>query len=211
MKFTRVIRPCVLALAVLPAVSGADVYRWVDEQGVVHYGDRIPPEAARRDRDILNERGIALERLPGEKTPAQRAADARQREAEAERRAERERRANRDRVLLSTYLTVAEIEMLRDRRLELLDAQTRLTQQHLDNLKDRREGLRAEAGRFDHPPGAAPDRPPLPVDLQAELVDVDSSVARYETLLRQRQTERARLTEQFAGDIGRFRELKGLD
>ena len=25
-------------------------YRWVDEQGVVHYGDRIPPQAAERER-----------------------------------------------------------------------------------------------------------------------------------------------------------------
>ncbi|HYC08791.1 MAG TPA: DUF4124 domain-containing protein, partial [Steroidobacteraceae bacterium] len=29
-------------------------YRWVDEQGVVHYGDHIPPEYATQDRAILN-------------------------------------------------------------------------------------------------------------------------------------------------------------
>ncbi|MBA3562672.1 MAG: DUF4124 domain-containing protein [Gammaproteobacteria bacterium] len=209
MNISRVLMPCLFLLAAAPA--GADVYRWVDERGVVHYGDRIPPEAARRDRDILSKRGIALERLPAERTPEQRAAEARQRETEAERRAEREQHANRDRVLLSTYLSVAEIEMLRDRRLELLDAQARLTRQHLDNLHARQESLQGEAGRFDYPQGSAPDKPPLPVDLEAEMVDVTNSVKRYESLLSQRTAERAKLTEKFASDIGRFRELKGLD
>lgn len=205
----RAMLPCLYLLAAVPA--GAEVYRWVDENGVVHYGDRVPPDAARRDRAVLNDRGITVEKLPGEKTPAERAAEARRQAEEAERLADRERRANRDRVLLSTYLSVGEIEMLRDRRLELLDAQMRLTRQHLNNLRERQASLNVEAGRFDYPAGSAPDRPPLPVNLEAEMVDVANSVRRYETLLRGREAERASLTEKFANDIGRFRELKGLD
>lgn len=197
-------------LGALPAAAGADVYRWVDENGVVHYGDRIPPEASRLDRDVLSERGIALESLPGERTPEQRADEARQREIEAQRRAERERLLNRDRVLLSTYLTVQEIEMLRDRRLELLDAQTRLTEQHLDNLRKRHAALESEAARFDRPQGTEPDKPPLPPELEAELRDVENSVQRYTASLERRKAERGELSRQFAADIGRFRELKGL-
>lgn len=200
---------CLFLLAAVPA--GAEVYRWVDENGVVHYGDRVPPNAASRDRDVLNERGIRLQSLPGEKTPEERAVEAERQAAEAERRADRQRRADRDRVLLTTYLSVAEIEMLRDRRLELIDAQMRLTRQHLDNLRMRQESLHEEAARFDYPPGSGPDKPPIPVNLEAEMVDVDNSVRRYEILLRGRETERANLTAQFADDIGRFRELKGLD
>jgi len=33
------------------AAAGADksvVYRWTDEQGVVHYGDRIPPNTPKK-------------------------------------------------------------------------------------------------------------------------------------------------------------------
>ncbi|HUO82726.1 MAG TPA: DUF4124 domain-containing protein [Gammaproteobacteria bacterium] len=198
------------ALGALPAAAGADVYRWVDENGVVHYGDRIPPEASRHDREVLSERGIALESLPGERTPEQRAAEARQRGIEAERRAVRERRLNRDRVLLSTYLSVQEIEMLRDRRLELLDAQTRLTEQHLENLHKRFKSLESEAERYDYPPGTASDKPPLPADLEDEMLDVNKSVQRYETSLERRKAERGELSRQFADDIGRFRELKGL-
>lgn len=201
-----------LLLAVLvtaPALAGGEVYRWVDANGIVHFGDRVPPEAASRDREVLSERGIALQSLPGERTPEQRAAEARQGELDAERGAERERRLARDRVLLSTYLSVQEIEMLRDRRLELLDAQAKLTKQHLGTLRERYRTLETEAARFDHPPGAAPDRPPLPPNLEAEMLDVGNSVARYESSLERRQAERVALSQQFADDIGRFRELKG--
>ena len=37
-----------LALAALPAARAAKVYRWVDREGVVHYGDREPDRAAVR-------------------------------------------------------------------------------------------------------------------------------------------------------------------
>ncbi|CAN5344530.1 hypothetical protein BH24PSE2_BH24PSE2_11340 [soil metagenome] len=206
MKLCAAILPCILGFASAPA--SAEVYRWVDENGVAHYGDRVPPDAARGDREILNDRGVPLEQLPAEKTPEQRAAELERRAAEAERRAERERRRHRDRVLLSTYLSVREIELLRDRRLEMLDAQMRLTRQYLENLHKRHASLLAEAGKFDYPPGSASDKPALPIDLKAELADVTSAIERYEMQLRERRLERSNLTEKFANDIGRFRELK---
>ena len=33
-------------MALMPMASGAQVYRWVDKNGVVHYGDRKPANAA---------------------------------------------------------------------------------------------------------------------------------------------------------------------
>ena len=33
-------------------------YRWTDEQGVVHYGDHIPPQYANQERAILNSQGV---------------------------------------------------------------------------------------------------------------------------------------------------------
>ena len=78
----------VAALAVITALGaqaeGSKVYRWVDDQGVVHFGDSVPPEHAVHDRAVLNEYGIAVETEEGamtaeeraEKQAAQQAADA---------------------------------------------------------------------------------------------------------------------------------------
>ena len=55
----------VLAAVALPSAGSAQqhqqrLYRWKDENGVVHYGDKIPPEYANRDRDVLNRQGVDI-------------------------------------------------------------------------------------------------------------------------------------------------------
>ena len=41
--------------------SAADVYRWVDENGEVHYSESLPPNFKDQGHDVLNERGIVLD------------------------------------------------------------------------------------------------------------------------------------------------------
>ena len=52
-------------------------YRWIDEQGVVHYGDSIPPQYAQKERTVLNNHGVEVRKLDAQKTPEQLAAEAR--------------------------------------------------------------------------------------------------------------------------------------
>lgn len=68
------------------AAEPKKTYRWVDQDGVVHYGDRLPPEHASTDRQVLNEYGVPVSAEDGAKTPEQRAAEKAERERlEAER------------------------------------------------------------------------------------------------------------------------------
>ena len=41
--------------------SAAEVYRWVDENGEVHYSESLPPNFRDQGHDVLNERGIVLD------------------------------------------------------------------------------------------------------------------------------------------------------
>src|SRR5580693_8881563 len=52
-------------------------YRWVDDQGVVHYGDHVPPEYTGKDRAILNGRGVEVGHLDAQKSAEQIAAEQR--------------------------------------------------------------------------------------------------------------------------------------
>ena len=118
-----------------PSKSGdnsGQVYRWVDDQGVVHFGDQVPAEYAPIDRQVLNQYGIPLRTEQGAMT---------EEELEAERKAAAEKKAalaaaRRDEVLLSTYLSVEEIEALRNRRIELIDGQISVTSTYLQSLQD---------------------------------------------------------------------------
>src|ERR1700739_300549 len=73
-----------LAVSAVCAVAGQPqsskqgiAYRWVDEHGVVHYGDHIPPQYAAQDRAVLNAQGVEVRHLDAQKSPEQGAADAR--------------------------------------------------------------------------------------------------------------------------------------
>src|ERR1700730_4990961 len=78
------------------AANGRSLYKWVDEQGVTHYGDHIPPEYASKEQRIINSRGIEINRLEAQKSAEQLA-------AEEQKRADTEQSRSRDRNLLNTY------------------------------------------------------------------------------------------------------------
>jgi hypothetical protein len=188
--------------------EGTRLYRWVDDKGVVHYGDSVPPEYANRDRNILNNQGVAVGFQEGEITAEERAAIARREAAAETARAEKEEVARRDRMLLQTYLTVADIEDLRDRRLELLESQIKVTELYLNNLRKRLVGLQAEAGAF-KPYTTDPNAPQIPENLAVDISRTAASINLYEQTLARTRNDQTALRLSFNNDIARFRELKG--
>lgn len=205
----------VVAAYALPSIAsaqsrheGGKTYKWTDRNGVVQYGDKIPPEYAHVDRDVLNEQGVQIGFEEGEITPEERAAiDERERRLETERAAKAEV-ARRDRMLLETYLTVADIEDLRDRRLELLESQIKVTELYLSNLRKRLIGLQAEAGAF-KPYTARADAPQIPENLALDIRRTTASIALYEQTLARTRADQQALRDSFNEDIARFRQLRG--
>ena len=179
-------------LAILPALvhaqsSGRSTYKWEDEDGVPSYGDSVPPEAAEQEKQILNDAGITVDVLAGKKTEEELAEEARL-AAVAEAR-ERQRRA--DQALLATYLTVEEIEMHRDRRVELFQAQARVTELYLKNLNRRLGSLENEASSFR----------PYSDDPEAEMID--------QALLDDLNETRATL-DRHEGNLARYKQPRAF-
>ena len=211
MGILKVVISAALLLGITTAATGAErhqTYRWVDNNGVIHYGDRIPPEYAENESEILNDQGVTIGLIEGRKSPEQIAEEARLAAIEDEKRRVQQMALRRDRVLLETYLSVEEIELLRDRRLELMDSQIRVTEQYLKNLRARLEGLQTEASFF-QPYSENPDAAMIDNGLLRELTHTKFSIDLYEdTVVNGRQVQDD-LRVQFAGDIDRFRELRG--
>ena len=206
---SRLILFAIAALS-LPAASFAQlrVYRWVDENGVVHYGDTIPPQFASRDRDILNDQGVSVGFEEGEITAEERAEQARiDAIAEADRRNKAEI-ARRDQMLLQTYLSTKDIEDLRDRRLELLESQIKVTELYLGNLRKRLTSLMEEASSY-KPYAAKENAPQVPENLAVDLSRTAASINLYEQTLSRTRTDQQALKAAFEQDIVRFKQLKG--
>ncbi|MFL2547524.1 MAG: DUF4124 domain-containing protein [Candidatus Rariloculaceae bacterium] len=185
-----------------------ELYRWVDEEGMVHYGDHVPPAYSSQDREVLNGHGVAVRFVDGAAT--QEEIDERARLAalaEAEEIAAREQ-ARHDKMLLDTYLSVDDIVRLRDQRLDLIEAQINVTEQYLANLTQRLMELEQSAQRFS-PRSPDPDARPMPENLALNLEQTTDSIALYEETLTRSRDRQENLSASFADDIARYRILTG--
>ena len=160
----------------LPLIAGAQqraAYSWVDDDGVRHYGDKIPVEYADKPKSLLNEHGVVVGHIDGKKTEeelkAARAAKLMEIQKELQMRA--------DRALLATYQNIDEIEMHRDRRIELFQAQSRVTELYLRNLDRRLLQLKEESKQF-RPYSADPSAPMVEPKLIREIQETESTIAR---------------------------------
>jgi hypothetical protein len=181
-------------------------YRCKDGTGQTHYGDSLPQACAGFDTEVLNDRGMLVRMIEGERTRNARL----QREAvEAKSRQERDARQQRDNMLIETYLTVADIERLRDQRLELLVSQYRVTEQNIKNLRERQTRLEQQIARF-KPYNDKSNAPPLPDHLAEEMVNLVNGSRVYKESLAKNKQEQAEVKASFASDIRRFKELKGV-
>lgn len=181
-------------------------FRCKDRSGQTQYGDSMPPECVGQDTEVLNDKGITLRLIEGEATRQKRL----QREAEESKvRKEKDQRALRDRTLIETFLSVEDIERLRDQRLEQLTAQYRVTEQSISNLRERQKRLEGQIARF-KPYSNKPNAPPLPDHLAAEMVNTVNGMRVYQESLAANRKEQAELSASFDADIARFKELKGI-
>jgi len=196
-----------LVVVCSPAMARDEqIYKWVDEDGNVFYGDSVPPEYAERPKEVLNDQGVAVEALQGKKTAEQ----IEQERIETARREEVERQRRADLALLATYLSVEEIQMHRDRRVELFQAQSRVTELYLRNLERRLENLRVEARNF-KPYSDDPNAPMIEEDLAKDLRQTRETIDRHERNLEKYQNDEKQIIERFDNDIERFKRLKGID
>jgi len=201
-----------LLLIVIPVSLSADpkktqkMYRWVDSEGAVHYGDSVPAEYAELERQIINDHGITVDVLRAKMTEEEIAEEQRQEDLRMQRKLER----RQDQALLATYLTIDEILMHRDRRIELFEAQARVTELYLRNLERRMSELKEEASEF-QPYSEDPDAEMISADLADDIATTKETITRHEANLQRFQSDQQGIVARFDGDINRFKKLKGLN
>jgi hypothetical protein len=177
-------------------------YRCKNERGLSFIGQSIPAECMEADVDVLDSSGRLVRVIPGRRSQAQLA----QQKAEADALAAA---AQRDRTLLATYLTVSDIERLRDQRVEQLEQQALVTRSYIANLRARQARLMEDVQRY-RPYSDRPKAPALPEPLAAEIVNTVNGLQVYEQELVKNTAEQQLMRAAFASDIARFKELKTL-
>ena len=190
------------------AATAAEIqklYRWVDDNGVVHYGDLVPPEYAEAEKQVLNTRGVTIDIMRGKKTAEEIAED--KRVAELQRQAQLQRR--QDEALLATYLSVDEIILHRDRRVELFQAQSRVTELYLRNMVTRMASLQAEASMY-RPYSEDPEAQMIDPELAEDILVTKATIKRHQANLARFHEDELSIVARFDGDIVRFKSLTGM-
>ncbi|MCO6439532.1 MAG: DUF4124 domain-containing protein [Nitrococcus mobilis] len=190
-----------LWLASTAAAGPAQFYKWVDEQGRVHYSDTVPPAAAGQQRELKSSSGQTVRTI--EPPPTRQQLEAEQRAREMARQAERQRRAQEkyDKTLLLTFSSAQEIKAARDDRLRAITAQIKLAQERLDKLETRLQAQRRKAVRIER----TGERDPTPI--YAELVELQRHIDANDAFIERKLQERERIRQEFARDLARYREL----
>jgi hypothetical protein len=183
---------------VLVPAAQAAMYRWVDANGRVHYGDTLPSNYQQRGAAEMNKDGRVVGRTQSE--AERRAEAARAAETAVQKKAAAER-ARLDRALLSTYTSEEEIDLARDRALDIYRAnlsgfemRLKAVNVNVADLKKRVAGIE-KAGK-----PVSPNLREQYLRAQKEQLDLQRSL---------KGSEKAMLdiTEKYALEKARYREI----
>lgn len=186
------------ALLLCTGTAHAEMYRWVDGNGRVHYSDTQPSTYQRSGGTELSKQGNVVRRTQSET----------ERRAEAERQAEQKRvqqavqkQAQLDRALTQTYTSEAEIDLARDRALEHhrlaingASIRSKTVEANLRELGTRIASIE-KAGR------------PVSPNLRDQLDQANRENLELKRVIFNNEEAMVQVSEKYAADKMRFREL----
>jgi hypothetical protein len=189
-----------LLFAMAPGARAA-LYKWTDERGVIHYSDKMPPDAVNRASVELNRDGTTVRKREQVKPVAQRVPKD-ETEEQRMRQAERDRvlASRRDRALMESYTNENEIDLAKTRAVATIEGQIESAQAFIAQMQKRRDELDAKKSTF------APR--PVPGEIAREIENIDSEVARQNTFIMAKKKEVDAVAARYDSDKARFRELR---
>jgi len=197
----------VSCLILLPSLlSGGEalaerIYKWVDENGEIQYGDRVPPQYATTERSMMNDQGQTVKVYEAPKSPEEKAAAQALVKQQVEERKLAEQQAVHDHSLLSTYSSEEDMLMTRDSKVASVETLIQLTNSRIDSMQKRLSELTNEAAEFER------SGKKLPEGLVNQMKNLKEQIEHNEDFLKTKQKEKELIASRFDEDIKRYREL----
>ncbi|SDX41619.1 protein of unknown function [Allochromatium warmingii] len=169
------------------------LYRWVDDQGTVHYTDKVPPNQADKARSRLSEQGMVVERVPGKLSAA---------ELEQARAAQRQQAA--DQQLLRRYRTIEDMELARAGQIAGAEARIQAKRSQM------RDQTRTLIALYQDMRSLQQADKPVPIDLMSKIDTAMTTIRDgYSDIITNEQQKQV-IQAEFAETLARFRVLRRL-
>jgi Domain of unknown function (DUF4124) len=185
------------ALALSPTAN-AQLYKWTDENGKVHYSDTVPPAANDRARREIRSDGVVTKQIDRAMTPEERRAAAVRAADEEKGRIAKEERERKDKALLVTYASLADFDRVRDRALAAVDAELVAVTNRVDTLNARKSSVTKEIGLAGKK---------VPLKLTKELDDLEAEITDGTALQTKRVRDRSQMVSNYQQERIRLANL----
>ena len=198
----------VLVAVLLPVSASAGIKCWTNDEGVRECGNAVPPKYSQKGHREISEKGFTLSTTDRAKTKEELRIEREEAARLAAIRAEEERkireRETKDRVLLSTYTTEEDLALAHRGQVAAIDIRIEHTEQILKQLEQKLGQLRSKAAKLER------KGKPMTPELKADITRVKGQVDDSHAFIEKRRLQKAELDAQFAADLDRYRELKGI-
>lgn len=187
--------------------GAAETYKWVDEKGITHYSDTLPPGYSKNANTQIDKRGMVKKKTERALTEAEIKAKRQeiQRLKEEEIKAKEQKRL--DEVMLATYATESEVDLVRDRSLEPYDGKIYLARERIKLLQQQLVDQNKQLAFFTGTTAGGKKKTP-PARLTKELAATTKEISTLENSIKDLENDKARIVAKFADDKRRFREVK---
>ncbi len=187
--------------ATATSTAGHVHYKWIDEQGGVHFSDSVPADAVKFGYDVLNNEGLTIRHVERAKTPEEikaAKAEARQKE-DVLRRAEEQVRA--DQQMLAAYPTENDLIRAQKAQLEIVAQNLRGAEINIHSLERNLTDLLSHAAELER------SAKPLPPKLTQQISDLRNDIDAQKAFITQKQQEKIDSASKFEAELVHYREL----
>jgi hypothetical protein len=203
-KHLSIVISAVIFLLTLSSPAQARFKCWTNNEGIRECGEKVPPEFAQKGHQEMSTQGIVLEKQERAKTKEELAEEARLAAIAAEKQKLEDDQAKQDKILLDTFISVADIEAVRDDKLAVIDSSISLTKKRNEKTQEDLD-KRIEAAAAEEREGKTPN--------EALLKDIELLRTRIEknnAFITDKHAEQDAVRSDAGADIERFKRLKGL-
>ncbi|MCW8942074.1 MAG: DUF4124 domain-containing protein [Gammaproteobacteria bacterium] len=180
----------------------AKMYKWVDENGQMHFGDKIPQKYLAKEHDELNERGMKVKHREAEKNAKEKAEEQRLEQERKQAELELQKKKKLDRVLLDAYDTEDDLVAARDSRLEAVATQIQLSEAFISESNKKIKSMEEQVAEIKVSGRDVPD------NLYASLENEKQQVATQTRVMQTHKKRSDEISEKYNDYIKRFREAQ---
>ncbi len=190
-----------ILLLMVSAAHAQQVYKWVDENGEVHYSQTLPPERAGDAHDRLTSDGLIAERVDRVKTGDELAALKNEQQRQREEAELQKIQAQQDRLFLAAYPTEEEVRRFIENRRKTVMTERAAVESLIEQGRARFAGAVGQAAALER------RGDPVPESVVRRITDARDGIRELNDRLAEIDSRLDSLDEELAAELERHRRL----